>query len=93
MFECCLDADGEVSLSETTMNMVLMPSKDRVDPLKPVAYDSVVRVVTEDSVESLAAQAKNALDALLSREEALRVVWEYERSTLVHEEDVDEIPF
>jgi hypothetical protein len=93
VFECCLDAEGEVSLSETTMNMVLVPSKDRVDPMKTVDYDSVVWVVTEDSVEPLAAQAKNALDALLSREEALRRVWEYERSRLVHKEEVDEIPF
>jgi hypothetical protein len=92
MFECYLGDDGQVRLSETTMGAVCVPSKHRPDPWTTIAYDSVVRVVTEDFVKPLAAQAKQALDALLCREEAVREVWEYELSRLVLEQE-DEIPF
>lgn len=93
IFECHLDAGGDVALSETAMGTVLVSSKEGADPWKAMAYDSVVRVVTQDSVASLAAQAKKALDALLSQEEALLEIWEYESSKMSHEEEADEIPF
>jgi hypothetical protein len=93
MFECFLNAKGEAALSETDAGMVLVPGRERADPFDTVAYDSVVRVVTEGLVESVSADAKKCLDTLLSQEEALTEVWEYERSRLAGETEPDEIPF
>lgn len=93
MFECCLDANGDVELSETNTGTVLVPSKERLDRGNTVSYDSAIRVVTESAVESFAAQSKKALDALLSQEDAVTEVWDYERSRATRGRAPSEIPF
>lgn len=93
MFECYLDTVGEVQMSETTSGHVLVPTRHRTHLGGTSPYDSVVRVVTESAVESLAAQSRKAIDVLLAEEDAIRELSQYESSRFRAEGGADEIPF
>jgi hypothetical protein len=94
LFECRLDSNNEMAVSEVNDSVVLMSRKSHSE--KSVATPSctsVVRIVTENRVHSLAGEAFRAANFLLSQESAIRDLWEYEDRKILEKTEVEEIPF
>jgi len=92
LFECCLNSNNEIAIVETNESLVLVSNKNRSEKSKAGPCTSSVKVVTESYVQSFAKEAYRAATALLSQEEAIKELWEYERSKVLGETR-DEIPF
>lgn len=93
LFECHLDEHYNIAISERNSGTVLLSSRNRGGPLESRTYDSVVRVVTERYLGSLAQQAQQGASALLSQGAAIREVWEHERPRVPRETGEADIPF
>lgn len=93
LFECHLDEHHCIAISERNSGTVLLSSRNRGGPAESRPYDSVVRVVTEGYLGSLANQAHQGASALLSQGAAIREVWEHERPRVPRETDEGDIPF
>jgi len=91
LFECCLDANHEIAISEVNESVVLVSSKDRSGKSGLETSVSAVRIVTESHLGSIAKEAHEAATALLSHEAAIREVWEHACAGIPGE--VNQIPF
>jgi hypothetical protein len=92
LFECCLDSNNEMTLSEVNDSVVLIPGKSHTEEaVVAIPFTSVVRIVTEDHVHSFAEEAFRAASFLLSQESAIRELWEYEHRKILGK--MEEIPF
>jgi len=92
LFECCLDANDTIAISEVNESIVLVSSKDRSGKPGLETSVSAVRIVTESHLGTLAKEAHEAATALLSRKAAIREVWEHACAGISPSE-VNQIPF
>ena len=88
LFECYLDSNSEIALSETMESLVLVSNKSRSEISSAKPRTSAVRIITESHTKSFAHEALQAVNALLSQESAIRELWEYEYSKISKREHV-----
>jgi hypothetical protein len=94
LFECYLDSNNEMVVSEVNESVVLVSSKSYSEKsVVSPSFTSVVRIVTEDHVHSFAEEAFQAASFLLSQESAIRELWEYEHREILGKTKTEEIPF
>ena len=93
LFECCLDQDGSVVLSRVQDSVVIVPDKDPGDDVMLPSWTSAVRIVAEEHVDSFAKKAYMEATALLSQEEAIRDLWNFEKENLTGRPAAEELPF
>ncbi|HNT78399.1 MAG TPA: hypothetical protein PKH77_25585 [Anaerolineae bacterium] len=93
LFECYLDLNEKIVLSEIGESVVMVSSKDTVSASHEESVVSPIRIITEDLLEDYAQQMFGAVNALLAQDAALKEVWQYERDKLPQEFEPDEILF
>jgi hypothetical protein len=93
LFECCLDQNGEVTLSRADRSVVLIPIKNPDDPAMIPSHMSAVTIVTQAHIEDFAAEAYQVATGILAEERAIREVWSFERERLYSSDDREELPF
>jgi hypothetical protein len=94
LFECTLDSSNEMTLSEVSDSVVLIPGRSHGEkPAAGPSFTSVVRIMTEARLHSFAEEAFRAANSLLSQESAIGELWEYEHRKILKKTRVEEIPF
>ena len=92
LFECYLNPNNEIAISEVDNGVVLVSNKDIGEESRTKPCTSVIRVITESHAETLAAEAYQAATMLLSQELAIQDLREYEFHKL-EKTEIEETPF
>jgi hypothetical protein len=91
IYECSLDRDSRIAASKNTNVVLAVTNKDGVLGGNKVSTD-YVQLITEEELETYAMHAFEDFSYLLSREQSIVDVYNYEKGQFPRSKDV-EIPF
>jgi hypothetical protein len=92
LFECYLNPNNEVDISEIDDSMILVSNKNLGEESKKQPCTSAIRIVTESRVEALAKEAYQAASMLILQDAAVHELWEHECLKL-GKSRIEETPF
>ena len=94
LFECCLDAQNEIAISEVSESVVLASRRSYgAESVVGPSPTTAVRILTERRLPSFADEAFRAADLLLSQESVIEELWNYEHQRILEKSKVDESLF
>jgi hypothetical protein len=93
LYECYLGSNDEVEVLETDSSVVLLSLKKFDEGLLDKPNPSVIKILTEEAVEPYAKDTFKAINQILSHEDAIKELIDYELSKLSKYAKPGEIPF
>jgi hypothetical protein len=79
VYECVLDKDARMSVAKTDNVILAMTNKDSFGK-KDRINRNMIRLLTEDKLEDYTKEAYKAFSFLLSQEEAIKEVYDFEKN-------------
>lgn len=93
LYECYLGSNNEVEVLETNSSVVLLSPRKLDESLLDKPIPNVIKILTEEAVEPYAKDIFKAINQILSHENAIIELIDYESSNLNKTSRPGEIPF